>query len=60
MKGSDLIKLIKNNKLEEYDIGVIFNDGYSIFPNIRRVNIVGLADIGHSSKVAYLDAELDE
>ena len=60
MQGRDLIKLIKDNNLEEFEISVNFTDGYSVFPNISNLDITGLADIGHSSGVAYLDAELDE
>lgn len=62
MKGKDLIKVIKDNNLEDFEISVIFHDGdgYNTFPVLRCVNIKRLADIGNSSKVAYLDGKLDE
>lgn len=60
MKGKDLIKLIKDNNLEDFDISIVFTDGFNVFPNKRHVDIQGLADIGHSSRVAYLDGYLEE
>lgn len=59
MKGKELIRLIKENKLEEYDITVFFTDGYEVFPNVKRINIKGLTDISYSSKMAVLEGELD-
>lgn len=60
MKGKDLIKLIQDNNLEDFEISVIFTDGYNVFPNVKSLELQGLADVGHSSKVAYLDGELDD
>lgn len=60
MKGKEIINLIKENKLEDFDINVTFTDGYNVFPNVRSVNLTGLADIGHSDNIAFLDGELDE
>lgn len=60
MKGKDLIKVIQDNNLEDFEISVIFNDGYNTFPIVKCVDIEGLADIGHSGRVAYLNGELDE
>lgn len=59
MKGKDLIKLIQDNKLEDFNISAMFTDGHTTFPNIRTVELEGLADIGHSEGVAYLDGELN-
>lgn len=60
MKGKDLIKLIQNNKLEDFEIEAVFTDGYNVFPNVRTLKITGLADIGHSDRKALLDGELEE
>lgn len=55
MTGKELIELITKNELEDFDISVIFTDGYNVYPNIRNIELRGLADIGHGSRVAYLD-----
>lgn len=60
MKGKDIIKLIKDNNLEDFEIQVIFNDGYNPYPIVKSIELEDLADIGHSSKTAYLDGELTE
>lgn len=62
MKGKELIQLIQERNLEEFEIKVIFTDGYNIIPNIRVLEITELGDIGYSEKVAYLggDAVEDE
>lgn len=57
MKGKDLIKLIKENKLENFDAKFVFTDGCNIFPNERSFNIVELGDIGYSSNIFQLEGE---
>lgn len=57
MKGKELIKLIKNRNLEEFNITFGFVDGYSTFPNHRKFTIDELADIGYSNKVIVLSGE---
>lgn len=46
MKGSKIIEIIKNNRLEDFSMFVSFVDGYNIFPNVITIPIVGLSDIG--------------
>lgn len=60
LKGKELIKLIQENNLEDFDVSVMFTDGYNVFPNIKCVDLTGLGDIGYSSQVAYLEGELNE
>ena len=59
MKGKDLINTIKENNLEDFDVEIIFTDGYNVFPNIRSLKISGIADVGYSSNIVYLDGEED-
>ena len=59
MKGKTLIDLIKKNKLEDFDIDMVFTDGYSTFPNVRTFEIEELTDIGYSSKRALFGIKED-
>jgi hypothetical protein len=49
MKGKNLIKIIQDNNLEDFDIEVSFVDGYNKFPNNRTFDVTELSDIGYSS-----------
>lgn len=60
MKGKELIKLIEDNNLEDFEVCVIFTGGYNVFPNIKSIDLQGLGDIGHSEKTAYIEGELDD
>lgn len=60
MKGKDIIKLIKNEGLENFKAAASFIDGYNVFPNVKIINLKGLSDIGVSSQTVYLDGELSE
>lgn len=60
MKGEELIKEIKDYKLEEYDLNIMFEDGYNVFPIFRTLKVVGIGDIGHSSRIISLEGELDD
>ena len=57
MKGSELIKIIKDRKLEDFDIEISFTDGYSTFPNIRTFDVVALNDVGYSSNTVSFEIE---
>lgn len=60
MTGKELIELIKDRNLEDFEIRAVFTDGYDGFPNVRVLELKGLADIGYSDKRATLDGVLDE
>lgn len=60
MKGKDLIKIIKENRLENFKATASFLDGYNVFPNVKTINLKGLSDIGVSAQTVYLDGELSE
>lgn len=60
MTGKELIKLIKDNDLEDFEIKVIFEDGYNVYPIMKLAELTGMGDIGHSNKVAYIEGDLEE
>ena len=60
MKGKDLIKIIKENRLENFKATASFIDGYNVFPNVKTINLKGLSDIGVSAQTVYLEGELNE
>ena len=48
---------------EVFDVGdgrYLIVEGFTIFPNNRTFKITGLADIGHSDKLAILEGEEDK
>lgn len=60
MKGKDIIKIIQERNLEDFDLEFVFTDGFckSGFPNIRTFNIDELCDIGYSSdEVSFVGEE---
>lgn len=58
MKGKDIIKIIEENKLEEFNLEFTFTDGYMEgFPNIRTFSIDTLSDIGNSTKEVSFDGQ---
>lgn len=61
MKGRELVKIIQDRNLEDFDIQFTFIEGYckSGFPNVRTFNIEELCDIGYSSnKVSFEGDEI--
>ena len=54
VKGKELIELIKENELEDFEIETAFTDGFSTFPNVRKFKIERIDDIGYSSEIAIL------
>lgn len=61
MKGREMIKIIQDRNLEDFDIEFTFIDDYwdNKFPNKRTFNIEELCDIGHSTnKVSFEGDEL--
>lgn len=62
MKAKDLIKLLE--RYPDFEVKVVFQEPaeyldshYPLPFNYVDVSVVGLADIGHSSKVIKLDGE---
>ncbi|HAT4302209.1 TPA: hypothetical protein I9089_002314 [Clostridium perfringens] len=55
MKGRELVKIIQDRNLEDFDIEFTFIDGYcKSGMNVRTFNIEELCDIGYSSnKVSF-------
>ncbi|HHT97937.1 MAG TPA: hypothetical protein GXZ90_08610 [Clostridiales bacterium] len=49
MKGKDIIKLIKNEGLENFKAAASFIDGYNVFPNVKIINLKRLSEIGASA-----------
>jgi len=60
LKGKELIKIIKENNLELFDIEVGFIDGYDDFPNWRIFSIESFDDINYISEVAKFSIEEKE
>ncbi len=60
MTGQQIIDLIQENGLEEFEMNVSFSD-IGNMPNtpynVRRFEIIGLGDIGHSDKTFKLEME---
>jgi hypothetical protein len=58
MTGSDIIKLIKDNGLEDYHIGVKHWE-YSRPSGVELVSldILGVGDVGHADKLAHFEVE---
>lgn len=57
MKGSDIIALIKNAKLENYDFKVHYwSNDWETF-GITSLEITGIGDIGHADKIATLETK---
>lgn len=59
MTGADIIKIIKDRHLEDFDLEFTFTDGHSEkgFPNIRTFSIDSICDIGYSSNEVSFDGE---
>ena len=60
MKGKDLIRLIKEKELEDFEIQVVYTDGYDKYPTFNSLSLKGIADIGVSDQIVYLDGEEEE
>lgn len=58
IKGKDIIKIIEENNLENFEIQVSFIDGFNPFPTIKSLKLKDISDVGRSDKVAYIDGEL--
>ncbi|MCH1964368.1 hypothetical protein MCG45_16180 [Clostridium perfringens] len=60
MKGRELVKIIQDRNLEDFDIEFTFVDGYCESGiNVRTFNIEELCDIGYSSnKVSFEGDEI--
>lgn len=59
MKGKEMIRIIQERNLENFDLEFTFTDGHceSGFPNIRTFSIDELCDIGYSSNEVSFDGE---
>lgn len=57
MKGHEIINMIQENGLEDFEIEMSTMESGNPFPNITNFSITGLADIGHSDKKAILEGE---
>lgn len=59
MKGKDIIKIIQEHNLDNFDLEFVFTDGYSQkgFPNIRTFSIDDLCDICYSEKEVSFDGK---
>lgn len=57
MKGHEIIKMIQENGLEDFEIQMSTMESGDPFPTITSFAITGLADIGHSDKKAILEGE---
>lgn len=55
MKGKDIIKLVQERGLEDFEIQVSALTSGKIFPNVESFKIDDLADIENSDKTATLD-----
>lgn len=57
MKGHQLIKLIQESGLEDFDFRFCVTEESDSFPNIRTFSVSGVQDIGYSEKVVDLEGE---
>ena len=57
MKGKDIIKLIQDGNLEDFEVEFAVESPGEIFPDVKSFSIEGLADIGHSDKILVLEAK---
>ena len=57
MKGHQLIKLIQENKLEDFDFRFCVTEETDSFPNIKTFSVSSVQDISYSEKVVDLEGE---
>ena len=57
MRGIDIIKLIQDGSLEDFEIQFAVETQGETFPDVKSFSLEGLADIGHSDKVLILEAK---
>lgn len=57
MKGYQLIKLIQEKQLEDFDFRFCVTEETDSFPNIKTFSVNGVQDISYSGKVVDLEGE---
>lgn len=57
MKGKDMVRLIQEHHLEDFNLEFVLSDVNELGINVRTFNIEGLCDIGHSENVVSFDGD---
>lgn len=57
MKGHQLIKLIQEKQLENFDFRFCVTEETGSFPDIQTFSVSGVQDISYSEKVVDLEGE---
>lgn len=57
MKGHQLIKLIQEKKLEDFDFRFCVTEETDSFPDIQTFSVSGVQDISYSEKIVDLEGE---
>lgn len=57
MKGKDMIKIINERHLEDFDLEFVFTEINEFGINVRTFGIDELCDIGYSSNEVSFDGE---